>query len=230
MEDYTRAARSGGSVDSPSTEGEEMYLLAGPLGSGKSTVADMIERHYNGSTTAFEMSDYVRNCYYADVGGESIDDNTLGEWAAEKKDGNLGYFGDRLADHLDTDEDTPDAIIVSGIRSPEETYMFKQKWGVNAHTWAVWTLPDIRFKRKYGELAHEEHPKWPDFLDRNERELDEWNCTDFYVEQSVNKADEIIPNNGNLDKLRRVVRGTLAGDSPAYPFPHNDEESIRGYL
>lgn len=86
MGDYnTQAARSGGSVDSASTEGEEVYLLAGPLGSGKSTVADMIERHYNGSTAAFEMSDYVRNCYYADVGGESVDDNTLGEWAAEKK-------------------------------------------------------------------------------------------------------------------------------------------------
>jgi len=206
-----------------------VYLLAGPVGSGKSTVGRIIEKEYNGSTAHFEMSDFVRNAYYAAKGGSSISDNGLGEWAAEQKDGDLGYFGQRLARTLDTDSKAPDCIIVSGIRSPEEVVPFRTHFD-NVTTLAVWTLPDIRFERKYGEMPSDTHEMWEPFMERNERELDEWGCQYFYNNASISRADQIVPNNGGKEKLRRTVRRVLAGDDLPYPFPHADAKRVRQYL
>jgi len=225
-----------------------VFLIAGPLGSGKTTVAEIIERRYNGSTTHFELSEYVRNKYYAEVGGESVSDsdstngsnrgasevssdsdNSFGAWAEDKKADFLGHFGRELADHIATAESDTDAIIVSGIRSPEECWAFEAQFDTVTRA-AVWTSPDLRFERKYGDMPTDTHPRWENFCERNERELDEWGCKQFYANESAERADYIIPNNGNMGHLKRIVGKMLAGKHVDYPFPHDDVETVRQYL
>lgn len=226
--------------DSPSPpETRKAFVLAGLPGCGKSTAADIIEaelQHHDEAATATEVSDFVRT--HCEARGWSGDDNELGRVAADIKDEEgQGFFVRRMAEQW---HDADKHVIISGLRSPEEAAAVRDVYGEDQTVViAIWTLPDLRFERKYGETPSEEHPKWEEFHERNERETHEWGCLDYFADMSV--SDYIVQNNGDLEqlegKLNALVREEVGDGSlmanlmQETPFPEGlDREHVAQYL
>jgi dephospho-CoA kinase len=193
------------------------FGIAGLPGAGKSVAAQYLtESVLDGEATATEMSDFVRTKFEAEHGrgsatrGDSgpnrgsaprddeVNDNELGVWAAEQKaEFGQGHFARQLAETWQ-DPDRPHTVI-SGLRSPEEATALRDAFGETSTViLAIWTLPGLRFKRKYGADPRVDHPDWATFIDRRDRELYEWNCLDYFT---GNVADFIVPNNDNVTQF-----------------------------
>lgn len=216
-----------------------IFALAGLLGCGKSTAADMIAsqaRQEFEFTVTMEMSDFVRREFKRQGADTDVNDNELGEWAARMKETyGDGYFARELADSLAGDCN----YVISGLRSPKEAYTLRDEFGPdNVTVIAIWTLPDLRFERKYGDPPSEEHSDWETFHERNERELHEWDCLAYFADDI---SDYIISNNDDLENLEQQVEaivrnelgdGSLVGEMIRDdPFPEGlDREQIAQYL
>lgn len=216
------------------------FVLAGLPGSGKSTVADIIAGEvtegYGLDAVHTEVSDFCR-VLYEEAHGDSTNDNDLGRWTAEvKAEEGQDYFVRRMAEsHVESDNDV---TIISGARSPEEAFAVREVFDSTVVI-AVWTLPDIRFERKYGDVPHEEHPRWDEFCERNQRETFDWGCLDYFTDPSV--YDYVLPNNGGIDQLEfiagTIVREEIGGGSKSAavyqqtPFPDGlGREAVSQYL
>jgi dephospho-CoA kinase len=174
------------------------FGIAGLPGAGKSVAAQYLtESVLDGEATATEMSDFVRTKFEAEH-DEDVNDNELGAWAAEQKaEFGQGHFARQLAETWQ-DPDRPHTVI-SGLRSPEEATALRDVFGETSTViLAIWTLPGLRFKRKYGADPRVDHPDWATFIDRRDRELYEWNCLDYFT---GNVADFIVPNNDSVTQF-----------------------------
>lgn len=208
------------------SEKAHVFCLAGLPGCGKSTAADMIAEiveSYHEPIVTTEVSDFVRTKFEAET-DETVDDNGLGRWAADKKDefGN-GHFVRQMCDMWQQDEQH---LVISGLRSPEEAAAARDVFGdERVSVIGIWTLPDIRFERKYGDPPSTDHPEYETFQERNERETHDWGCVEFFTPDGV--SDYVLPNNSNRKedlhkKLLKTVRYELfnAGVKPTFdPFP-----------
>lgn len=219
-----------------------VFALAGLAGSGKSTAADIIVgdiEHNFERAVSTEVSDFVRTLF-EEQSDESVNDNELGRWAAEKKaEHGDGYFLREMANVLDSP--TRPHTAISGLRSPEEAAAVRDVFGAeNVTVISIWTLPDIRFERKYGDTPSEDHPKWDEFCERNERETFDWGCVEFFMPDGP--QDYIVPNNSTLDALG-VDLGAIVGNEVHdqempeqwrggwYPFPEGlDKRRVAQYL
>jgi dephospho-CoA kinase len=217
-----------------------VFAIAGLPGCGKSTVADIITEeldHHGHRAMSTEVSDFVR-AEFESQSPAHVTDNELGRWAAEQKDkhGN-GYFLREMSQTLDAEHHPHTAI--SGLRSPEEAAAVRDVFGEGSVTViAVWTLPDIRFKRKYGDRPSVDHPEWWTFMERHERETHEWGCVEFFMDDGP--SDYVIPNNGTLEqldgKVQAVVRNDVIGESVlarefrTAPFPNDTTKRAAQYL
>jgi dephospho-CoA kinase len=213
------------------------FALAGLPGCGKSTAAEFIEDEIQSrgeEAVATEVSDYVRARFEAEHDGE-VNDNELGDWAAGVKAQNgPDHFVREMAEaHVESGKHT----VISGVRSPAEADAVRDVFGPrNTAVIAVWTLPDLRFRRKYGATPSTEHDEWETFQERNERELHEWNCLDMFT----GEADFIVPNNGEMERfemaLESIVREYVGDGSLAAhlysgsPLPSEDPEVVAQYL
>lgn len=217
-----------------------VFALAGLAGSGKSTAAEIIENECKANfeyAISTEVSDFVRSMFEQET-GETTDDNALGRWAADKKDEHGdGYFVRAMAETL-ADGRRPH-VAISGLRSPEEAEELRDVFGPeNVTVIAVWTLPDLRFERKYGDTPHEEHPEWATFTERNQRETYDWGCVEYFL--SDGPSDYIVQNNETVAELERALHAivheaALDGSKRASmyresPFPHDDPERVGQYL
>jgi len=220
---------SGDEVQERIEEHREVFVLVGLAGAGKSTVADIIEEEFEERVVSFEVSDFVRTKFEESQDGD-VNDNELGAWAADRKDEEgQDYFVREMAETIKSPS-TPH-VVISGVRSPEEAVAVEDVFG-SATTVGIWTLPDIRFTRKYGGKPSVEHDEWDTFTDRNERELWDWGAVEFFSRDSLHEADYIIPNHDDLDALREHVQKFLRGDGQydTNPFPHSDFEKVAQYL
>ena len=247
-------------MDEPAIPDEpQVFALAGLPGSGKSTAAEMIRdelEHRMERAVHTEVSDFCRTLYEKehdghvdDLSGESSDsvetrqaspnDNDLGRWTAKlKEEHGRGYILRKMAETLD-DPDRPH-VVISGVRSPEEAEALEDVFGpMNVTTVAIWTLPDLRFERKYGDTPSVEHPKWDEFKERNEREIHEWGCLQFFLEDGP--ADYVVSNNGDEMELEGKVASIArheTGDTSLFsqtmadtPFPKGlSKEHVASYL
>jgi len=227
-------------VETP--EDNHVFIVTGLPGAGKSTAIEYIvselKRNFE-QAIGVEVSDFVRGMF-EHAYGETVNDNELGRWAAEQKrqHGN-GYFVRELAKAIDSDDNRPH-VAISGVRSPKEALAAKDVFGPDTVTVvALWTLPDVRFERKYGSVPSTDHPKWDEFVERNERETHEWNCVEFYTDDGP--SDYIIPNNSTIEDLEMRLRRIIAYEGLGYdrrptdledtPFPVGlDRERIAQYL
>lgn len=205
--------------------------LAGLLGSGKSTAAEIIVDEIGRKAVATEVSDYVRACYET-ANGASTDDNSLGEWAEKVKDeaGESYFLRQMTSLHAYSDNDV---TVFSGLRSPEEAEPLYEVFD-KVIIIAVWTLPDIRFERKYGSTPSEEHPKWKTFVERNEREKHKWNCLEYFIKDGA--SDYVVSNNDAKPELRKKLHRILEyelrenGEPPTYPIGEGDRLTVAGYV
>lgn len=238
---------SGDEVTERIEEHREVFVLVGLAGAGKSTVADIIEEEFEERVVSFEVSDFVRTKFNEER-DDAVDDNELGAWAAERKDEEgQDYFVREMAKTIKSP--TTPHVVISGVRSPEEAVAVEDVFGSATSspsqdgdsivassdattTVGIWTLPDIRFTRKYGGKPSVEHDEWDTFTDRNERELWDWGAVEFFSRDSIHEADYIIPNHDDLDALREHVQKFLRGDGQydTNPFPHSDFEKVAQYL
>lgn len=219
------------------------FVLAGLPGSGKSTVADIIAGEstegHGLDAVHTEVSDYCRTAYEAAHDGDTTGDNDLGRWTKEvKAERGQDYFVREMAEtHVESDNDV---TIISGARSPEEAEAVRDVFGTtNTVVIAVWTLPDLRFERKYGDAPSEDHPKWDEFCERNERETHDWGCLDYFADMTV--SDYIVPNNGDIEQVESIVASIVreqVGDGSITaalyeetPFPDGlPSEAVAQYL
>lgn len=200
-------------VDMPPTTA---WLLAGPLGSGKSYAANLVcealERR-GVMPHVEEFSNYVRYRYENATNDSEVDDNGLGEWAAIQRDQHgRDHFAHGLASELDGPVPASTHVIVAGVRSPTTPPVFEEYFD-DVVTIAMWALPHIRFTR----VDEDEEA----FDERNEREMQEWECKDFYLDEDA--YDYIIPNNFNDEEalranVRRVVYAEYDGSRDADVF------------
>lgn len=239
----------------------QVFALAGLPGSGKSTAAEMIRdelerraslregatvnesqsdsEHRFERAVHTEVSDFCRTLYEQEHDGDSTDDNDLGRWTAKlKAEHGRGYILREMSKTL-YDDQRPH-VVISGLRSPEESEAVEDVFGQqNVTTIAIWTLPDLRFERKYGDKPSEEHPKWDEFLERNEREVHEWGCLHFFLEDGP--ADYVVANNGDESQLEGKVASIArheTGDTSLMsqtmtttPFPDGlSKEHVASYL
>lgn len=226
-------------TDSEVVRDNHCFALAGLPGCGKSTAADIIVDELKANyeyATHTEVSDYVRAKFQAQS-DDTVNDNELGRWAADKKaeHGN-GYFLRGMVQHW-THERSPH-VAISGLRSPAEAEAVRDGFGEDCTVIAIWTLPDIRFERKYGEVPSEEHEEWDTFVERNERETFDWGCVEYFTSDGV--SDYVVPNNGTVEELDAAIRAivreeALDGSKRASlyqepPFPHDDQERVAQYL
>jgi dephospho-CoA kinase len=193
------------------------FGIAGLPGAGKSVAAEYLaDAILDGEATATEMSDFVRTKFEASQGvaslsansktsrkfeaehDDEVTDNELGAWAAEQKaEYGQGYFARQLAETWQ-DPDRPHTVV-SGLRSPEEATALRDAFGETSTViLSIWTLPGLRFKRKYGADPRVDHPDWDTFIERRDRELYEWNCLDYFT---GNVADFIVPNNDGVGQF-----------------------------
>jgi len=180
-----------------------VLAFAGLAGSGKSTAAEIvteyIEKANHEKATSTEVSDFVRTQYEAEH-DDNINDNDLGAWAAKQGD---GYFVRQMAEAWDS-RDRPH-VVISGLRSPEEASALRDVFGDEHVTVvAVWTLPDVRFERKYGDAPSEDHADYDTFVERNERETYGWDCVEYFLRDGP--ADYIVPNNASEQLLAGRVK------------------------
>lgn len=174
----------------------EVFVLVGLPGAGKSTAAEhiteYIEREYHENSQHFEVSDFVRTLF-EDQSEADVDDNQLGAWAAQQK---AEYGNDHFVREMANAIHSPVTphVVISGVRSPAEAEAVRDVFGEESVTVvSIWTLPDERFERKYGDGPSEEHPKWETFCERNERELHEWGALQFFLEDGP--QDTVLSNN-----------------------------------
>jgi len=250
INEHRDAVSQGSLLSADSETRREVFVLVGLAGAGKSTVADIIEETHDERVATFEVSDFVRHLFEeahdeevnldaesadsgansTDESAESVSDNELGAWAAERKEEEgQDYFVRKMAQTIKSPS-TPH-VVISGVRSPEEAVAVEDVFG-HCTTVGIWTLPDIRFERKYGGSPSTEHDEWSTFTDRNERELWDWGAVEFFSRDSVREADAIIPNHDDLDTLRTHVETFLEGRGQydENPFPHSDFEKVAQYL
>lgn len=186
--------------------------IVGPLGSGKSTVGELFEKEIDTmldiNAVHTEVSDFCRVLYEESHGDESDNDNALGRWTANvKAEEGDGYFVRRMAEqHVESDKVT----IISGLRSPKEAEAMVDVFD-DVTIVAVWTLSDLRFRRKYcdeDDSAVERYEKEETFEERNRRELYDWRCVEFY-RHDYPLTDYVISNNGSKTELRDQATDVL---------------------
>lgn len=216
-----------------------VFVLAGLPGSGKTTAAEILEdelQHRFELASRHEVSNFCRAMYQAAHDGDDTDDNDLGRWTAQlKKEYGNDFIVREMAHAL---SHAGEHLIISGVRSPLEALAVRDVFGPeNTTTIAIWTLPGERFRRKYEAKPDEKHPKWDEFEERNERELHEWRCIEFFT----GEADYVVPNNDSVShlegKLHNIIQAEVVGresveaeklETP--PFPSTDPETVEKYL
>ncbi len=216
----------------PSKIDANVFLFIGLPGTGKTYAAEVAAETLDG--TSHEFSDYVRYAYEAETGGET-DDNSLGEWAAQKKaEEGADHFARGLCTSL-SQGGIPRSknMCVAGVRSPEEAEAFRERF-TNVTAVSIWTLPDIRYDRleeREGDYSY------TTFHERKQRELWEWNCIKFFTDDDY--YDYIIPNNFEKDLFENKVNSVcnFVADGFEYepytedPFPDGlSSQHIAQYL
>lgn len=219
-----------------------VFGIAGLPGAGKSTVAEHIKTvltAYDERAVTQEMSEWVRKQFEDSAGDKSVNDNELGRWAADQKDERGdGCFARDLAHSLN--RSNRPHVAISGLRSPEEAEALRDVFGAeNVTIIAIWTLPDIRFERKYDTPPRTDHPEWDTFEERNERETGKWGCDEFFYANGP--SDYIVGNNaensGNLDeKVSEIATYEALGfdsgvaETWTHPLRQMGDEKVLQYL
>ena len=214
-----------------------VITLAGCYGTGTSTAAEYIADHYEDcydqTTNVVDIRDYIKRRYEIVNDTEIANWETYREWAEEVRSNyDDGVFASRIAETWDTDNQN---LVICGINSPKQVQNIN--WYYNdAQNISMWTLPDLRYERMYGEKPSIDHKQWPLFKKHKEFELSERDIAQLFCNESL--YDFILQNNGDKDMLRMraetIVDAIENDDETCYlrdsPFPTTEPKIVRQYL
>jgi Zeta toxin. len=157
------------------TQQPDVFLFVGLKGAGKTYGAERAREQLTDTTlidfSDVEFSDYVQDSF---------------KWSK---------------DYVENTNYTPQNLVVSGVRSPEEAEAFREAFD-NVTTVVIWTLPEIRYNRLTTDMDT--------FVDRKSRELWDWGCIEFFTDPD--QYDYVIPNNYGKDEFVHIIDYLVDGN------------------
>lgn len=171
-------------------------LITGMPGSGKTTVAEYMGRR---GFSIVNMGDVLREM--ASDKGLELTPQNLGLLAEEirikeGRDAVARRCIDKIRGHH------LKAIVIDGIRSPEEVEAFREAFEVILI--AIHASPKTRFKRISRRGRGDDVMNWKMFLERDRRELS------FGLGSVIAMADHMLINEGTLEDLERSIKNLLS--------------------
>jgi hypothetical protein len=173
------------------TQQPDVFLFVGLKGAGKTYGAERAREQLTDTTlidfSDVEFSDYVQDSF---------------KWSK---------------DYVENTNYTPQNLVVSGVRSPEEAEAFREAFD-NVTTVVIWTLPEIRYNRLTTDMDT--------FVDRKSRELWDWGCIEFFTDPD--QYDYVIPNNYGKDEFVHIIDYLVDGNLERFQTsPFDDSMSKR---
>ncbi|MGZ7117253.1 MAG: AAA family ATPase [Methanobacterium sp.] len=170
--------------------------VTGLPGSGKSVVARVAG---NLGISVIRMGDVIRD--------EALKRNAdIGETAVKlRKEYGKYVVALRCIQFIEeiSNNSTGDTkFIIEGIRSPEEVEIFRKHFP-DFKVITVHSSPKIRFMRLKGRQRSDAPNNMPDFINRDERELN------FGIGNVIATSDFMIVNEGPLWKLKKSIKSIL---------------------
>ncbi|MGZ7120187.1 MAG: AAA family ATPase [Methanobacterium sp.] len=167
--------------------------VTGLPGSGKSVVARVAG---NLGISVIRMGDVIRD--------EALKRNAdIGETAVKlRKEYGKYVVAIRCVEEISNNASANEKFIIEGIRSPAEVEIFRKHFE-DFKVIAVHSSPKIRFMRLKGRRRSDAPNNMPDFINRDERELN------FGIGNVIATSDFMIVNEGPLWKLKKSIKSIL---------------------
>ena len=169
--------------------------ISGLPGSGKSLVSDIATEK---GALIVSMGDIIRE-----------EAKKRGESTKETAQNLRAEFGQYIVSELtikkikQLQEDGIDnAIIVEGIRSPQEVDMFKDNFD-NFIILSIFANPTLRFKRLQERMREDDSKDYEEFKRRDQMELD------FGIGTVIALSDKIIINESDLESYTKKINKFL---------------------
>lgn len=169
--------------------------LTGPIGSGKSSVAEYLIDRYE--FVKLSIGDLVRE--YARKEGLKFTRENLDRVQKKYRDKHgPDFFAEKALEKIKDTEG--EKFVIDGIRMPEDSEPLKRNFDDRFVLLLVDAKPKIRFRRLKRRGRPGDPETFEEFKKQDERELE-----NFKMEKTFKKADYTINNNGRLEKLKKKV-------------------------
>ena len=176
--------------------------LTGRNASGKGTVASFLTKR---SFSYHSLSDTLRT-KLVEEGMEESRDNLIAIGNRLREEGGPGVLADIMRKNIITLNDH----VVDSIRNPHEVSSLRRKY--NNHLFcliAVDASPEVRFKRLSGRDRKGDSSSWEQFLVQEKLEESSENPNKQQLFATINEADYVIDNSGNLEDLENNLQEIL---------------------
>jgi len=176
--------------------------LTGRNAAGKGAVASLLTKR---SFSYHSLSDTLRT-KLAEEGIEESRENLIAIGNRLREEGGPGVLADIMRENIVT----PNDHIVDSIRNPYEVSTLRREYDNHSFCLiAVDAKPEVRFKRLSERNRKGDSSSWEQFLAQEKLEESSDNPNKQQLLATINEADYVIDNSGNLDDLENNLREIL---------------------
>ena len=176
--------------------------LTGRNASGKGKVASLLTKR---SFSYHSLSDTLRT-KLAEEGTEESRDNLIAIGNRLREEGGPGILADLMRKNIVT----PNNHVVDSIRNPYEVSSLRRKYDNHFFCLiAVDASPEVRFERLCKRDRKGDSSSWEQFLVQEKLEESSENPNKQQLFATINEADYIIDNSGNLVDLENNLQEIL---------------------
>ena len=173
--------------------------LTGRNASGKGTVASLLAKR---SFSYHSLSDTLRT-KLAEEGMEESRDNLIAIGNKLREEGGPGVLADIMRKNIITSKDH----VVDSIRNPYEVSSLRRKYDNHSFCLiAVDAKPEVRFERLSERNRKGDSSSWEQFLEQEQLEESSDNPNKQQLLATINKADYVLDNSGNLEDLENNLQ------------------------
>ena len=176
--------------------------LTGRNASGKGTVASLLSKR---SFSYHSLSDTLR-IKLEEEGIEESRDNLISIGNRLREEGGPGVLADMMREKIVT----PSNHVVDSIRNPSEVYSLRKEY--DNHHFCLVTVdakPEVRFERLNERNRKGDSSSWEQFLEQEKLEESSDNPNKQQLLDTINEADYILDNSGNLEDLEKNLQEIL---------------------
>ena len=176
--------------------------LTGRNASGKGTVASLLTEK---SFSYHSLSDTLRTKLVEEEMEESRD-NLIAIGNRLRDEGGPGILADLMRKNIVT----PKHHVVDSIRNPHEVSSLRRKYDNHFFCLiAVDAKPEVRFERLSERNRKGDSSSWEQFLAQEQLEESSDNPNKQQLLATINEADYVLDNNGNLEDLENNLQKIL---------------------
>lgn len=176
--------------------------LTGRNASGKGTVASLLTKR---SFSYHSLSDTLRT-KLEEKGIKESRDNLIAIGNKLREEGGPGVLADLMLENLVT----PNDHVVDSIRNPFEVYSLRRKY--DGHHFCLISVdanPEVRFERLSERNRKGDSSSWEQFLEQEKLEESSDNANKQQLLATINEADYVLDNSGNLEDLENNLQEIL---------------------